>query len=201
MNKQLRAEALPLYYADTIFLLVETEDSRDWVPFIQRVVDDFVGSPGGRPGPSSLRLLHAIEISFMTREGVYIEAELVNDPKRLTAPVPYDRYERVMVGEPGLDWTDATAVRAACDEAATLLEDNLAGRLIPHAGEGELMPTSGAPDQRAALDAMCIFASACPQLTSVCICDSSRVEELEPEPPDDMSYFEILAQILADEED
>lgn len=207
VNRQLRAESLPVFFAGGPVLPITTESSQDWVPYIQRLVDAYTGGPGGPPGSSTLRHLRRVQIDFLTGTGIHIEVDLAIDPGDLSERAPDDPSERVMVGSPALDWTDAAAVRAACDEAAVLLEEeeDLMRRLTPDEGLVDIVSSSDVDDRIAALDALCIFALACPHLTSVCICDSSRTAEIEVEvdPPelDFMSYVEIMAEILAEEEE
>ncbi|KAK7715631.1 hypothetical protein SLS63_011387 [Diaporthe eres] len=200
VSSQLRAEALPLYFGEVVHL-VKTESSRDWVPSIQRIVDNFTRGPGGQPGSSSLRLLNGIQLDFMTPSGVHIEVDLVTDPENLTVRAPGDPSERVIVGSPDLDWTDAAAVGAACDEAALLLEEDLRGGPL-FAEEGVLLvQPSDIPDQRAALDALRIFALACPHLTSVCICDSSHAHRVDASVLEFMDYVSIRERLLASGEE
>lgn len=201
MSSQLRAEALPLYYGGSVVLLVETESSQNWVPSIQRIVDNFTRGPDGRPGPGSLRLLDGIQLDFMTRSGVHIEVDLVTDPENLTVRAPGDPCERVMVGSPDVDWADAAAVGAACDDAALLLEEGLmGGRLLAEEGVLLVQP-SDITDQRAALDALRIFALACPHLTSVCICDSSHPHRVDASVLEFMDYVSIRERLLASGEE
>ncbi|KAL1850657.1 hypothetical protein Daus18300_012868 [Diaporthe australafricana] len=192
VNRQLRAEALPLYYRSISVLLVQTEYSRDWVPFVQRVVDAFNSGPGS----STLQYLEGLQLDFLARRspGVHLEVDMVIDPDDLTI------CDRVRVGSPVLDWTDAAAVRAACDEAAIGLEDDLSERLLATEEDVELVPSSTMNDRRAALDTLCIFASACPQLTSVSICESSSILEVPSSVLDLMSYDDVLAMIIAEGE-
>lgn len=203
MSRQLRAEALPLYYyAGSIVLPVKAESSRDWLPSIQRIVDAFTGGPGGRTGSSTLQLLNGIQIDFMTPSGVHVEVDLVTDPDNLTVRAPGGPCKRVIVGSSGLDWTDATAVRAACDEAAPLLEKDLRERTFLAEPGIVHVQKSDISDQRAALDALCIFALACPHLTSVCICDSSgAADRVDSSVLDLMDYESLRAMVLADMEE
>lgn len=205
MNRQLRAEALPICYGGISVLLVETENPSDWVPFIQRVVGAFTSGPGGLAGSSTLRYLDGLQLDFMaTRSpGVHIQVDMVVDPEDLTDPCPasLDPCERFRVGSSGLDWTDAAIVRAACDEAAPLLEKDLMTRRFTTEENAVIVATSDVSVQKAALDALCVFASACPHLTSVSICDSSRIHSVDILLFDCMSYDEVRAWILAGQEE
>lgn len=97
--------------------------------------------------------------------------------------------ERVVIGKPGIDWTDAKAVRDACDTAAIRLERNRRRlfaeaeeaqreevRRNPHLGADPqswfYLPLSYTGHFRAALDAVCALVSACPRLTNVVVLDT-----------------------------
>lgn len=217
VNKQLRAESLPVFFGGIAVLLVTTESSRDWVPYIQRMVDAFTGAPGRPPSSTTLRLLSRVQFDFQAGPDIYIKADLVLDPRDLSSQQPDERSEWVAVGSPDLDWTDATVVRAACDEAAIQLEHDLLRRLTPDEDQEEIVSSSDVHDHEAALDALRIFALACPHLTSVCISDSSKTAlvEVEDDPtplsmyevefgysPLDVAFFlDTMAEMLRDEEE
>lgn len=93
--------------------------------------------------------------------------------------------EIVVVGSPGMDWTDAATDQAAFDKAARQLADDTTRRIIPDEEDVELIAASTPADQTAALDALRLFALACPYLRpSVCICDNSDVDLYEVEDGD-----------------
>lgn len=166
VSRQLRAEALPLYYASPTFLRVKAGSPRDCVPLIQRVVDDFTGGRGGPPSSSSLRLLRDIQLDFSwTRHGIHIEIDLATGPDNLVARALGLPRGGVIVGRTALGWTDAITLRAACDKAAILLHEKLMPKMVSRGIEGESLPFSNMFRQRDALDALCAFAPACPHLT------------------------------------
>lgn len=197
--RQLRAEALPLW-PGAMVNLIKTRSSRDWVPYIQRFVDAFTGGADGLPGSSTLRLLEHVELDFMTPFGIHIEVDLVTDPEDTTVFDPVDRDKRVIVGSPGLDWTDAEAVRAACDEAACELADNLRGRPLRDDLGLVLVQTSDVRDHKAVLDCVRMFTLACPQLTSVCIYDSSHPHRVEASILEFLSYESLRERLFTDVE-
>lgn len=166
VNRKLRAEALPLYYATSIVLRVKAESPQGWIQTIQRVGDAFTGGPVASPGSSTMRLLGGIHLDFfMTQDGYHVEFDLVADPDNLKGPATGHPRGKITYGSTSLNWADATALRAACDEAVVRLDHNLMRGLVgPERSRGRSCP----PDmfgQRAALDALCAFASACPHLT------------------------------------
>lgn len=187
VNRQLRAEALPVYYSRPVTLCLGLRPFWSWAESIERLVDAF-SVKAGLPGSSTLRHITGLQLNLESLDvfGMHIAIDMMSDPQEMMQRFPYnDIHERVVVGSPGMDWTDATAVRAACHEAATRLENisiktratieaiNSEAREIDEfAGRYEL--TSNMAHQRAALDAMCAYASACPHLTrGVCIVDMS----------------------------
>lgn len=200
VNRQLRAEVLPLFYDETSAILVNRKSSQDWVTHIQRIVDAFTGSADSLPGSSNLRLLHDIQVNFTTPYGTHIEVELVEEPGDMTPQTPDDPDRPVIVGSPGLDWTDAAAARAACDEAATLLAERLRARPRTDNRGLVLVQTSDESDHRAALDCARILALACPQLTTVRIYDSSRAHKVEASILRFMSYENIRERLFTDVE-
>lgn len=181
VNRQTRGEALPLYYGERVGLLVKRSSSCEWVEAVQKITDAFTGGPKGLPGFSStLRHVAGLELGFVTQDpALYIAGELTSGPETLMDEE--SDFETVTVGSPDMDWTDAAAVRAACFEAAIQLNHNLIDRLFddPDRDNINIIAASDRDDQRAALDAMCVVASACPRLTrSVCICDySGNIDE------------------------
>ncbi|KAG6358484.1 hypothetical protein INS49_014368 [Diaporthe citri] len=183
VNRRLRAEALPLYYASSIVLRVKAESPEDWTPFIQRVVDVFTGGPVGSPGSSTMRLLGGIHLDFFLRQdGYHIEADLVADPDVLKAPAtgrPLGPREKI--GSAAMNWADATALRAACDEAVVRLEDDLMETLMGKRFRGQSFKPLNIFNQRAALDALCAFASACPHLTHALVRVNVDREDSEEE--------------------
>ncbi|POS71693.1 hypothetical protein DHEL01_v209913 [Diaporthe helianthi] len=184
VNRQTRAEALSIYYAYNPTLLVETNSSSEWVPFLQEVVDAFTGGPRGLPGGSSqstLRYLGSLHLDFRVKyTEVHFEADLTDDPiSARTQQGPDDPDEVVEVGGPGLDWADAAAVQAAFDGAATRLADDMTRITTTTLADGnpKLTAISNTGDQIIrALEGTRLFALACPQLRSgVCICDTSVI--------------------------
>lgn len=200
VNRQLRAEVLPLFYDYTLIHLIQTKSSRDWVPYIQRMVDAFNGGADGQPGSSNLRLSYAIELDFTTPYGTHIEVELYTKPELMAPRAPDDPDKRGTVGGPGLDWTDAAAARAACDEAATLLSEGLRARPFTDDLDLVLVQTSDESDHKAALDCVRIMALACPHLTSVSICDSSRAHRVGASILRFMSYENLRERLFTDVE-
>ncbi|KAG8156520.1 hypothetical protein KVR01_013624 [Diaporthe batatas] len=186
VNRQVRTEALRIYYNYSAFE-VRTSNSEEWVPFVQRVLYAFNGGPRGLPGgsESTLQLLGALQVDFLTDDGepqVRIEVELEHSPENAMEIDPEYDCEAVVVGSPDLDWTDAAAAQAACDEAARKLANDITRRTTPVDDEEdlELFAASTPADHRAALDATRLLALACPFLRpSVCICDASEVESYE----------------------
>lgn len=198
VSKQLRAESLPVLFGGVAVLSVTTGSSRDWVPYIQRMVDAFTGAPGRPPSSSTLRLLSGVQLDFQAEPDIYIKADLMLDPEDLTSEQPDEPPEWVAVGSPDLDWTDAAVVRAACDEAAIQLEHDLLRRTTPDEDHDWIVSSSGVHDHEAALDALRIFALACPHLTSVCISDSSKTdgyefedEDEDEDDPNSLSGYEV----------
>lgn len=180
VNRQTRAEALRIYYVSP-HLEVKSRTSNGWVPFVRRVLDAFTGGPGGLPGGSSqcaLLFPAALQLSFMTKDqDVQIEVEFHRDPEKKDMWVTLDgEGEAVVVGDPDLDWTDSAAAQAACDEAADKLADDIERRTAPDEDDNEFVVASRPEDHEAALEALRLFALACPSVrASVCICDNSEV--------------------------
>lgn len=167
VNRQLRAEALPLYYASSVVLHVKAESPENWVLLIQRVVEDFTAGTGRPLGSSTLHLLGGIQLDFfLTRVGYHIQIDLVADPDDLKGRAPGHPCGRMTVGSTTLNWADATALRAPCDEAVVQLGYNLMENIIGRERfRRRPFPLLDRFGQRAALDALRAFASACPHLT------------------------------------
>lgn len=119
MNRQPRAEALPVYYSRPVTLFLGLRPFWSWDESIERLVDAFSGKTG-LPGSSTLRHITGLQLNLETLDvlGMHIAVDMMKDPQEMMQRFPYnDIHERVVVGSPGMDWTDATAVRAACDPA------------------------------------------------------------------------------------
>lgn len=180
VSRQTRAEALELYYHYSS-LDITTSSSAEWAPFVQKVLDVFNGGPRGLPdrSRSTLQLLGRLRVSLSTTKvpKVWIDIELSHSPEDAMTIDPEDDCEAVVVGSPDMDWTDAAAVQAACDEAAKRLADDITRRTTPDEEDVELVVGSTPADQIAGLDALRLFALACPYLRpSVYICDNSDVD-------------------------
>lgn len=182
VNRQTRDEALALYYRSSE-LNSRTETSEEWVPFILQVLDAFNGGPSGllNGSQSTLRFLSALQVTFMTEVlELKIEIDFNNNPAATMELDTEDDFEAVVVGSPDMDWTDAAAVQAACDDAAIKLADDIKRRTtLDEDGDEEdpeLVAVSTSADHRAALAALRLIALACPSLRpSVCICDASGI--------------------------
>lgn len=181
VNRQLRAEALPIYFENPIRL--ELESSKipcDWVKSVRKVINLY-GGKSGSPASGTLRHVTGVHLSFEAtgkawsrRRGLIISVDMLSDPKGMMKRelCRFNGMRPVVIGKPGMDWTDATAVRAACNDAATRLENQLKGISADRLNH-EKIPHITA-DQRAALDVVCVLASACPWMTKVaCIGDFS----------------------------
>ncbi|KAG8161134.1 hypothetical protein KVR01_009398 [Diaporthe batatas] len=194
VNRQTRAETLSRYYRTVSVFLIETESSNEWVGYVKKALDAFTSGPLGLSrAQSSLRHVNFMMLDFITKSAtpdkdVHIQVDLGSEP--LDPILNHDRgdlSEVVAVGIPTMDWTDDDAVRAACDEAATRLEEILTKRLAQAEEHEEhendevdedheaiqRIATSTPEVLRAAVDAMRLFISACPHLKHVSIYDSS----------------------------
>lgn len=194
LNRQLRSETHSIVYENTFAEFLHGETSADWVKSVQQLIDDY--SPRSCSPDFSLlhhlsRLKLDIAAGHPSRGLVRFCFFLMNDREDMMscseAEAEEEECVRVVVGSPGMDWTDAKAVRAACDKAVTELESSRKRRI--EEAEEELLETeelwgdplelrailddpsthSYAVHYRAALDAMCALISACPRLKNAAI--------------------------------
>lgn len=184
VSKQVRVEALPIFYGENLFFLaVHSDSSKQWTGSVHKTISAFVGDSDNSPGSSSLRYLK--NLNLMLHAGrqvippVEIKIEMTSDVlSQGTGYAGHDEYDpdedaddellfrrdrlrsRVRVGSTNLDWTDHEAVRAACDKAARTLGAILAERELLL----DFEMSSTTPDYQFALDVVCMFASTCPHL-------------------------------------
>lgn len=125
-----------------------------------------------------------MQLDFLTSDNprAHIEFDLMDDPKDLLPPGPDDTNEVVVVGTRGMDWTDATAVQAACDEAVVRLANDMTKRTTQVVVDNNiaLVAASTPDEQRAAVEAMRLFAVAFPRLRQlICVSDTSGIHEIQ----------------------
>ncbi|KAG8158246.1 hypothetical protein KVR01_012007 [Diaporthe batatas] len=184
VSRQLRAEALPICFEKPIKLeLQSSKVPGDWVKSVKKAIALYRGKSRSRAS-GTLRHVTGVHLSFEAspqawsqRPGLIISVDMLSNPKGMMRrqPCAFNGMTPVMIGKPGMDWTNASAVRAACDDAAVQLEKQVA-KVLPSRGAAQYEAIHRiAADQRAALDAVRVLASACPWMTKVaCIGDFSE---------------------------
>lgn len=180
MNRQLRAEALPIYYRENIINFdLKADTPQKWVDTAREIIDAFGGSSSGFPGSSNFRYITYLHLEFHTDVRYLLAAKLISADSPLEMNVDGDWRDLpaypthdVRVGRPGMDWRDDTAVRVACSVAAEILYGEVRRDVV------SLLNVESALTrliQRSALAGICVFAAACPRLTgSVFIADFLR---------------------------
>lgn len=180
VNTQLRAEALPVYLSKGVVLRFEPYDAEKWGQCMDAIIRARAIAFAAMSS-STLRHTTSLELWFEVWEqpGLKIRVEMSNDPKNMSPPRPADGEggESVVIGTPDLDWTNAQAVRAACNKAARQLrkewrekKDELVQKNRRRQEEDGwplhvgYVPGSTLAHQRTAIDAICRLAKAYPHL-------------------------------------
>lgn len=186
VSRQLRTEALPLYYERPKTLRIHTNTPEEWAQSVEGVIHAFTGK-SGRQGNSTLRHVTALSLELFVEDipFLWMDVAMMSDPEDMTAAVGGVGPQGVMVGIPDMDWADAKAVRAAGKNAETrpnkLQKEafvSLKREVERHRRRfpeymGFTLPSRPA-DYMAVVDVMCVVASACPHLTrAVSIADLS----------------------------
>lgn len=176
VSRQLRAETLPIYYGERIIThKIFVDEWFDCVPSVHGMVDAFAGGPNNVPGPDTLQHISRLQLDMNIQFPMATIRLILSGPDNsLLDDVGSKLRNLVRVGDPGLDWADATAVRAARNEAAAELRQQFLKELhgISSMETKYLVSGLDSVSQMSALLALCLFASACPRLTSsVFICD------------------------------
>lgn len=180
VNRQLRAEALPIYYRENIINFdIQADTPQKWVDTAREIIDAFGGSSSGFPDSSNFRYITHLHLEFHTDVRYLLGAKLISadsppeenvdeDWRDLPAYPTHD----VRVGRPGMDWRDGTAVRVACSVAAEILYGEVRHDVMDLLNEESDLTRL---IQRSALAGICVFTAACPHLTeSVFIADFLR---------------------------
>lgn len=199
VNRQIRLETLPIVYETPREFNIRTDRPEEWVEDVEDLIDQF-SDKSGSPGfgmlhhVSTLRmLLEAVDPDPSSDRWLKIWVWLMNDREEMIRKSEEETEDAkigyVVIGKPGFDWTDAKAVRAECDKAATWLarkrtrffaEAERARReepretfhlLNPERTPRDHLPYSDTDPFRAALDVICTMISSCPRLTNVAILD------------------------------
>lgn len=196
VNRQVRAEALPIYYGEnTLTHKVYTHSAEQWTGSVRKMITSFIGDTGSLPGPSSLRHLNNLNLMLKADQlipPVQIKIEMMSyalSPEErideykdeMKDPELWSRWDeirkRVRIGTTELNWTDHEAVRVAFNKATCRLGGNLAEMEVFL--DFELSSTTS--DYRSALDVVRMLASACPRLTkSVFVRDCTEPERSVP---------------------
>ncbi|KAK2609420.1 hypothetical protein N8I77_002917 [Diaporthe amygdali] len=188
-NRQVRAEALPVYYGENIILQkYVTNLSKNWTCFAREIIDAFTGVPSSLPGSSSLGHITNLYLELSLSEFIFqMEVQMSSGELIADTTTSWPEWRNmVRVGTADLDWTDADAVRAACNQATVDLVANLDDELY----RIFMVPMNGTVHQNT-LNAVCVLASACPHLTrSVFIKDCTEVD-WDDEFDDDGDYEEF----------
>lgn len=190
VNKQLRAETLPICYEKPYELNIWDETPADWVKSVEEVIDG-LSAKSGPPGSSPIHHLSGLELNLEAAdpEGyqIYLCFYLMKDHEKMMDITDNRKHERVVIASPDMDWTDAKAVRAACDEAATQLESNRRQHIeeveeeaLDNEDQGpreylkDLWSKDYPAHYRAAVDALYALVSVCSHLTNVAVLDDSE---------------------------
>lgn len=177
VNRQVRAEALPIYYGENIILqMCVTTLWGNRTCFSRKIVDAFTGVPSSLPGSSSMGYITNLHLELwynVLKSPIQMEVQMRSGELIAGATTSWPEWRNtVRVGTTDLDWTDADAVRVACNKAA----DDLLAELDDDEYRSTLAPVKGLAHEKA-LNAVCVLASACPQLTrSVFIKDCTKVD-------------------------
>lgn len=188
VSRQLRAEALPIYYGERIIthnLKIFSESWIDCVKSVEGMVDAFTGGPNSVPGPGTLQHVSRLQLDLDLQDSRVrirlILSDSLEPDTSLLDDVGPNLGDLVRVGHLGLDWADATAVQAACEDPFVELVNQLIAKLhAPPATPDCDSPLShlNILSQFYALRALRVLASACPRLTcSVFVCDMTLGEE------------------------
>lgn len=180
VNRQIRAEALPIYYRENIINFdVKADTPQKWVDTAREIIDAFGASSSGFPESSNFRYITYLHLEFHTDVRYLLAAKLISADSPLEMNVDGDWRDLpaypthdVRVGRPGMDWRDDTAVRVACSVAAEILYGEVRHDVWSLLNEESALTRL---IQRSALAGICVFAAACPHLTgSVFIADFLR---------------------------
>lgn len=178
VNRQLRAEALPLFLATRADLGIETYYPRHWMSIMERIISAFA-SESAAASSSTLRQTTNLLLSFRANKSteLTIQVEMFDDPKNMD-PEPESPYKRVRIGTPGTDWTDAQAVASACDKAVRKLRKDRKEKRDQYAlynrqlqeqygrqVNGGYVPAATIDHYWMVIDAICRLAKVCPHLT------------------------------------
>lgn len=168
VNKQLRAETLPIFYEkhnfewDLTFLWGRADDGDDDQEALRPFCDmirAFEPSPSNKLHASNLRFLTHLFVSIDTNQGQYLAIEYVGFCMSSDAGKGWD----MALETEGLDWDDEEAVRERYMEAVD------SGQLAQEGYDAfNMEPVFCPPSDDAAyalIRPMCLVARYCPQLT------------------------------------